>query len=56
MQMRIREERELKRSSMDGRHEYILSTVADKLGMSLEDTEEFMLDGEQVNKQNLMPA
>lgn len=33
---------------MDGRHEYILSTVAERLSMSLEDAEEFMIDGDQV--------
>lgn len=33
---------------MDGRHEYVLSTVADKLQMTIEDAEEFMLDGDQV--------
>lgn len=33
---------------MDGRHEFILSTVADRLGMSLDDAEEFMLDDDQV--------
>ena len=46
--MQLREERESKRASMDGRHEYILSTVADRLRMSLEDAEEFMIDGDQV--------
>lgn len=46
--MKVREEREARRSTMDGRHEYILSTVANRLDMSLEDAEEFMLDGDQV--------
>ena len=46
--MKIREEREAKRATMDGRHEYILSSVADMLKMSLEDAEEFMLDEDQV--------
>lgn len=48
LQMRAREEREAKRSRMDGRHEFILSTVADNLGMSVEEAEEFMLEGTQV--------
>lgn len=47
-QMKLREEREARRASMDGRHEYVLSTVADRLEMSMEDAEEFMLDGDQV--------
>ena len=33
---------------MDGRHEYILTTVADRLGMTIDDAEEFMLDGDHV--------
>ncbi len=39
---------------MDGRHEFVLSTVADKLQMSLEDAEEFMLDGDQVGLEYLV--
>ena len=34
---------------MDGRHDFILSTVADRLNMTLQDAEEFMLDNEQVS-------
>lgn len=34
---------------MDGRHEFILSTVSERLGMKQEDAEEFMLDGAQVS-------
>jgi len=49
-QMKLREEREARRASMDGRHEYVLSTVADRLEMSMEDAEEFMLDGDQVGR------
>ena len=47
--MKIREEREAKRATMDGRHEYILSTVADRIGMTMDDAEEFMLDGDNVS-------
>ena len=47
--MKIREEREAKRATMDGRHEYILSTVADRIGMTMDDAEEFMFDGENVS-------
>ena len=46
--MRAREEREAKRSRMDGRHEFILSTVADNLAMTVEEAEDFMLEGTQV--------
>ena len=46
--MRAREEREARRAKMDGRHEFILSTVADNVSMSLEEAEDFMLDGTQV--------
>ena len=51
-QMKIREEREAKRATMDGRHEYILTTIADRLGMTIEDAEEFMLDGDHVTTCN----
>ena len=47
--MKIREEHEAKRATMDGRHEYILSTVADRIGMTMDDAEEFMLDGDNVS-------
>lgn len=47
-QLKIKEEREAKRATMDGRHEFILSTVSERLGMSLEDAEDFMLDNNQV--------
>ncbi len=50
MQSKLREEREAKRATMDGRHDYILSTVSERLGMSIEDAEEFMLEGEQVRE------
>ena len=36
---------------MDGRHDFILSTVADKVGMSLEEAEDFVLEGNQVKRQ-----
>lgn len=48
MQQKMREERETKRATMDGRHDFILSTVATRLGMKQDDAEEFMLDGDQV--------
>lgn len=48
MQQKVREEREAKRATMDSRHDFILSTVSDRLGMKQDDAEEFMLDGDQV--------
>lgn len=48
LQLKLKEEREAKKATMDGRHEYILSTVADRLDMKLDDAEEFMLDDNQV--------
>ena len=48
LQQKLREEREARRATMDGRHEYLLSTVAERLEMSVEDAEEFMLDEDQV--------
>ena len=48
LQQKVREEREARRATMDGRHDFILSTVADRLGMKQDDAEEFMLDGDQV--------
>ena len=47
-QQRVREEREAKRATMDGRHDFILSTVAERLGIKQDDAEEFMLDDDQV--------
>lgn len=49
MQMKLKEEREAKRATMDGRHEFILSTIGDKLGMTVEEAEDFMLVGDQVS-------
>ena len=38
----------MKLSRMDGRHEFLLSTVAERLGISYDEAEEFMLEGDQV--------
>lgn len=35
---------------MDMRHEYILTTVAERLNMTLHDAKEFMLDDNQVSQ------
>ena len=49
IQIKLREERGARRATMDGRHEYILTTVADCLRMTIDDAEEFMLDGDCVS-------
>lgn len=49
MQMKTKEEREQKRARMDGRHDFILSTVAERRGLTIEEAEELMLEGDQVN-------
>lgn len=56
MQQRLQEEREAKRATMDGRHEYILSMVADKLDMKPEVAEDFILEGEQLKELDLFMA
>ena len=48
LQQKLREEKELRRSTMDSRHEFILSTVAEIFDMKQDDAEEFMLEGDQV--------
>ena len=48
--MKLREEREARRSRLDDRHNYILSTVAEAVGISPEDAEEFMLDSNQLDE------
>lgn len=47
-QIRSREEREQKRARMDGRHEFLLSTIAERLNLTMDEAEDFMLDGDQV--------
>jgi len=48
--MKIREEREARRSRLDDRHYYILATVAEAVNISPEDAEEFMLDSYQLDE------
>lgn len=33
---------------MDGRHEFLLSTIAERLSLTMDEAEDFMLDGDQV--------
>lgn len=46
--MKAKEEKEMKRSRMDTRHEFLLSTVAEWIGLPYAEAEEFMLEGDQV--------
>ena len=45
----MREELEAKRARLDGRHNYLFSTIADKLAIEVEQIENFMLEGDQVS-------
>ena len=47
-QQKAREEREAKRSMIDFRHEYLISTVASTLGLTNDEVTESMLEGTQV--------
>ncbi len=48
VQVRAKALREHQRSRIDGRHQYILDLVADRLQLELSVVEDFMLDGDQV--------
>ena len=47
-QQKLKEEREAKRSQLDERHNYILQTVADSLGLEYSEVEDAILEGTQV--------
>ena len=47
--MKSKEEKEQKRARMDGRHEFLLSTIAEKQNLTIEEAEEFILEGNQVH-------
>lgn len=49
LQQKAREEREAKRSMIDFRHEYLISTVASTLGLTNEEVTESLLEGTQVS-------
>jgi len=49
-QQRAREEREAKRSMLDGRHETLLGTVATSLGLDFNDVIDFVLEGNQIEQ------
>eukprot|EP00118_Oscarella_pearsei_P013119 m.101516 g.101516 ORF g.101516 m.101516 type:complete len:4701 (+) comp37133_c1_seq2:73-14175(+) len=47
-QNKVKAEREVKKAMMDSRHDYVLSTVAQKLAMEKNDVEECVLEGNQI--------
>ena len=44
----MKEERDGKRISLDGRHQYLCSMLGMKLAMEESEVEEFFIDGDQV--------
>ncbi|XP_064640332.1 dynein axonemal heavy chain 5-like isoform X2 [Lineus longissimus] len=45
---KLKEEREAKRAHLDARHDYILQTVADKIGVDKSEVEDAILEGTQI--------
>ena len=54
MKMRLKEEREAKRSHMDPRHDYIVRTLAENMQFDALEVEECLLDGNQVENDNFL--
>ncbi|XP_061675571.1 dynein axonemal heavy chain 5 [Syngnathoides biaculeatus] len=50
LQQKLKEEREAKRAQLDGRHDYVLSTVAACLGLEKADVEDAILEGKQLDR------
>ena len=48
LKARIKAFREQQRSRLDGRHKYIISLVALRIGLSAAEVEDYLLDGDQV--------
>ena len=48
LQQKLKEEREAKRQSMDGRHQFVINTMVSKVNMEPSEVEEFLLEGDQV--------
>ena len=47
-QARAKEEREVKKSKLDGRHEYLLGNIADVLNIEYNEVVEHVIEGTQV--------
>ncbi|XP_034031153.1 dynein heavy chain 5, axonemal [Thalassophryne amazonica] len=50
MEQKVKEDREAKRARLDGRHDYILSTVGFCLGLEKAHVEEAILEGNQIDR------
>lgn len=44
----MKEESDAKRQSLDGRHQFIITAIADKLEMNSNEVEDLLLEGNQV--------
>jgi len=44
----MKEESDAKRLSLDGRHQFIITAIADKLEMNSNEVEDLLLEGNQV--------
>ncbi len=47
-QARLKAFRDAQRGRIDGRHQYMIGLIADRLGLDIASITEFMLDGDQV--------
>lgn len=46
--MKLKEEREQKKSLIDGRHRFIMQAIANATDLTMEAVEDFILEGSQV--------
>lgn len=50
LQQKLKEEKEAKRATLDSRHQHLFSTVATKMQLQDSEVEDYILEGDQVNK------